>query len=58
MKEAKFLRDGSLIIDLSLPQSDPQRTKQCGSVNKAKKESAKIQLREDGALGRGSVQTI
>lgn len=55
MSETKFQRKGSVIIDLRMDKSDPQRAVDYKSINKAKRKSFEIQMQEDGALGRGSV---
>ena len=53
MKTAKFERHHHTIKDLV-----SGKRKVFESVNQAKRESRKIQLAEDGALGLGSVRAI
>lgn len=50
MKSAKFQRIGKTIIDLVNGGSQT-----FGSITKAKAESRRLQMQEDGALGRGSL---
>lgn len=52
MKQAKFIRDGKSIISFENGGS----AQHFESIGKAKAESRAIQMREDGALGRGSLQ--
>jgi len=54
-KKARFVRSGRNITDIT--KETPVNI-QHKSRNKAKKESWKIQMKLDGALGRGSVQTV
>jgi len=49
----KFHRHQKTIVDMT---KDMAKTEVFESVNQAKKESFKIQMREDRALGRGSVR--
>lgn len=51
MKEQLFARKGKVIIDLRDHQVVIFK-----SLNKAKKESRKLQLEHDAGLGRGSLQ--
>jgi len=51
LKEPKYGRKDRMIEDVETGQ-----IKQFDSINKAKKESVKLQLSNDGALGRGSVR--
>jgi hypothetical protein len=53
MKKCIFERSGSRILNLQ-----DQTCIDYKSINKAKKESIKIQLSEDGKLGLGSVQVV
>jgi len=54
MKPKTHYRHRSHIVDVSEDKENPSH-RQFLSVNKAKKESLKIQMKTDGALGRGSV---
>ena len=52
MKEAKFVRQGKTII--SFENGGSSQT--FASITKAKAESRRLQMQEDGALGRGSLR--
>lgn len=52
MKTMKYHRRQKTIVDIT---QDLAETTIYKSVNQAKKESFKIQMREDGALGRGTL---
>ena len=52
MKDAKFVRNGKAIISFANGGS----AQHFESITKAKAESRAIQMREDGALGRGSLK--
>jgi len=51
--KAKFHRYGKNLTDV---RTDPPTNSQGRSINQAKRESRKLQMSFDGALGRGSVQ--
>ena len=51
MKQPKYYRCGRTIRDLATGKDTTYE-----SVNLAKKESRRLQLEEDGSLGRGSVR--
>lgn len=51
MKEAQFIRKGKTITNVG-----DGTKKTFEFVNEAKRESRKLQMSADGALGRGSVQ--
>jgi len=53
MKAAKFVRFGRNMTDI---QNDEPANSQHKTINQAKKASFKLQMKLDGALGRGSVQ--
>lgn len=53
MSKVKFTRKGKTIRNIETGKSDTLK-----SVNLAKKESLRIQMSEDGVLGRGSVELI
>jgi len=67
MKTPKYARNFNRITRLSYTVIEqdasgndtsitiPAETKNYGSTNNAKRESRHIQMREDGALGRGSL---
>lgn len=50
MKTTMFIRKGKIITDIT---DDPHKDKVYKSINEAKRESRKIQIGKDGALGRG-----
>lgn len=52
MKRTKFVRKGHLIL------AGKDRVFTGESINAAKRESRRLQLAEDGALGRGSVKRV
>lgn len=58
MTETKFIRKGKVIRSIEKnDDGSPVTQKEYSSVNKAKRESRAIQIKEDGALGRGSVMS-
>lgn len=54
MKDTKFIRQGKSIQDIRDPD-DVSTFDHHGSVNAAKRASRKIQMKKDGALGRGTL---
>ena len=57
MKTTKFIRSRVCFFEKTEDGSS-KLVNQFESINQAKKESHKIQMCEDGALGRGSVQIV
>ena len=53
MKEPIYFRKGHIIKDASRTVVFEGKQK---SINAAKRESRRLQLKEDGALGRGSLK--
>ena len=56
MKDQQFLRKGKRMIDVG--NAAPPLNKTFDSINQAKKESRKLQMQLDGALGLGSVGVV
>lgn len=54
MKEAKFVRKGRVMIPLDGKEPPTTWT----YINLAKRASRRIQMEEDGALGRGTVRLM
>jgi hypothetical protein len=54
---ATWIRRDNTITEID-DKKDKIETKEYPSINKAKKKSHKLQLAEDGALGRGSVVAL
>ena len=51
MSKVLYFRKNKIMID-----TDSKKASDFESINKAKRESRKIQMQNDGALGRGSVK--
>ena len=53
MKEAKYVRCGRVIRNMAEGKDTA-----FDSITLAKRESRRLQMQEDGALGRGSVRVV
>lgn len=50
--QTKYIRKGATIIDIT---NEVHKQKSFNSINAAKRESRKLQMAEESALGRGSL---